>query len=72
MEINRIIWLEDIVDKLHWKHNVETEEVVEVLQNKPRFILKEEGFKAGENVYAAFGKITTARFLGVFFCLYQG
>jgi energy-converting hydrogenase A subunit M len=50
MEINRIIWLEDIVDKLYWKHNVETEEVVEVLQNKPRFILKEEGLKSGEDV----------------------
>ena len=67
MEINRIIWLEDIVDKLHWKRNVETEEVVEILQNKPRFILKEAGFKTGEDVYAAFGKTTTGRFLSVFF-----
>ena len=50
MEINRIIWLEDIVDKLHWNHNLETEEVIDVLNNKPRFILKESGFKAGEDV----------------------
>ncbi len=50
MEINRIIWLEDIVDKLHWKHNLETEEVIDVLNNKSRFILKESGFKAGEDV----------------------
>ena len=67
MEINRIIWLEDIVDKLHWKHNLETEEVIDVLNNKPRFILKESGFKAGEDVQAAFGKTTTGRFLSVFF-----
>jgi uncharacterized DUF497 family protein len=67
MKINRIFWLEDIVDKLHWKHNVETEEVIEVLQNKPRFILKEDGFRAVEDVYAAFGKTAAGRFLSVFF-----
>lgn len=71
MEINRIIWLEDIFDKLHWKHNVETEEVIEVFQNKPRFILKEAGYKIGEDVYAAFGKTDSGRFLGVFFVYTQ-
>jgi uncharacterized DUF497 family protein len=67
MDINRIIWLEDIVDKLHWKHNVETEEVVEVLENMPKFILKEAGFNLGEDVYGAFGVTNTGRFLSVFF-----
>ena len=33
MEISRIIWLEDIVEKLLWKHNVEEIEVIEVLEN---------------------------------------
>jgi uncharacterized DUF497 family protein len=67
LEITRLIWLEDIVDKLHWKHNVEEQEVVEVLENKPKFILKETGYMAGEDVYAAFGQSNTGRFLSVFF-----
>ncbi len=55
MEINGLIWLEDIVDKLDWKHHVEEQEVVEALENKPKFVLKEAGYMAGEDVYAAFG-----------------
>jgi hypothetical protein len=41
LKINGLIWLEDIVDKLHWKHDIEEQEVVEVLENKPKFVLKE-------------------------------
>ena len=67
MEISRIIWLEDINEKLLWKHNVEEIEVIEVLENKPRFQLKEKGYKPGEDVYAAFGQTNTGRFLSVFF-----
>jgi len=37
LEITGIIWLEDIVEKLAWKHNVMESEVVEVLKNKPKF-----------------------------------
>ena len=46
MEINGLIWLEDIADKLHWKHDVEEQEVVEVLEKKPKFVLKEAGYIA--------------------------
>lgn len=67
MEINRIIWLEDIVEKLLWKHNVEEQEVIEVLENKPKFQRKETGFRAGENVYGAFGSTNKGRQLSVFF-----
>ena len=43
MNISEIIWLEDIVDKLKWKHNVDEYEVIEIFNNKPlfRFIEKE-------------------------------
>ena len=51
LEISRIIWLEDIVDKLLWKHNVEEIEIIEVLENKPKFQYKEKGYKPGEDVY---------------------
>ncbi len=71
LEINKIIWLEDIVDKLLWKHNVETHEVIEVIENKPRFQWKESGYKLGEDVYAAFGKTNIGRLLSIFFVYTQ-
>lgn len=67
MEIVRIIWLEDIADKLLWKHNVEEIEVIEIFENKPRFQYKEKGYKPGEDVYAAFGQTNSGRLLIVFF-----
>ena len=71
MEITQLIWLEDIVDKLHWKHNVEEQEVVEVLGNTPKFIHKETGYQQSEDVYAAFGQTNSGRFLSVFFVYTQ-
>jgi len=67
LEISRIIWLEDIVEKLIWKHNVEEQEVIEVLENRPTFQFKERGFQPGEDVYAAFGQTNTGRLLSIFF-----
>jgi len=37
MKIEGIIWLRNIVDKLAFKHHVETDEVEEVLHNKPNY-----------------------------------
>jgi len=71
LEISRIIWLEDIVEKLIWKHNVEEQEVIEVLDNKPLFQFKEKGFQPGEDVYAAFGRTDTRRLLSIFFVYTQ-
>ena len=67
LKISKIIWLEDIVEKLHWKHDVEEIEIIEVLENKPKFIRKEIGYKRGEDVYAAFGRTNAGRPLSVFF-----
>ncbi len=67
MEITRVIWLEDIVEKLLWKHNVEEYEVLEVLENRPKFIFKEPGYSPGEDVYAAFGQTNLGRHLSIFF-----
>lgn len=67
MEISRIAWLEDIVEKLLWKHNVEEPEVLDVFENKPLFQRKEAGYKPGEDIYAAFGRTSTGRLLSVFF-----
>ena len=71
MEISRIVWLEDIVEKLIWKHNVEEQEVIEVLENKPIFQFKEKVFHPGEDVYAAFGRTNTGRLLSIFFVYAQ-
>lgn len=67
MEISRIIWLEDIVQKLVWKHDVEEQEVIEALENKPTFQRKEAGHVPGEYVYAAFGRTNMGRHLSIFF-----
>ncbi|ETW97194.1 MAG: hypothetical protein ETSY1_23595 [Candidatus Entotheonella factor] len=71
MEINQIIWFEDIVEKLRWKHNVEDEEVLEVLENRPKFQRKEAGYREGEDVFAAFGQTKAGRFLSIFFVYTQ-
>lgn len=67
LNISHIVWLEDIFDKLRWKHNVEETEVIEVLENSPSFVLKESGHVPGEDVFAAFGKTNQGRPLSVFF-----
>ncbi len=66
-EIRQIVWLNDMVDKLRWKHEVEELEVIEILENGPRFRRKEVGLEAGEDVYAAYGRTHNGRPLAVFF-----
>jgi len=67
LNISGIIWLEDIVDKLEWKHNVNEHEVIELLENYPKFRFIEKGHQKGENVYAALGQTDAGRYLIVFF-----
>jgi len=67
MKISKIIWLENIVEKILEKHRIITDEVEQVLKNKPKFRLVEKGFKKGENVYSALGKSNANRFITVFF-----
>jgi len=49
------------------QHNVEEQDVIEVLENEPTFRFKEKGFRPGEDVYAAFGRTNTGRLLSIFF-----
>lgn len=67
MRINGFVWLEDIVQKLIWKHSVDTEEVREVFADKPRFRFVEKGHRKGENVYMALGQTDAGRYLICFF-----
>lgn len=67
MNIHGIIWLEEIVDKLKWKHNINEHEVIELLENYPKFRFIEKGHRKEENVYAALGQTDAGRYLIVFF-----
>jgi uncharacterized DUF497 family protein len=67
MKISGLIWLEDIAQKLLWKHSVQTDEVRELFLNNPRFRFIEKGHRKDENVYAAFGQTDSGRYLICFF-----
>lgn len=67
MNIHGIIWLEEIVDKLKWKHNINELEIIELLENNPKFRFIEKGHRKEENVYAALGQTESGRYLIVFF-----
>ncbi len=67
MRIVEVIWLDELVDKLRRKHNVEPEEVEEALTSRPYFFFAEKGHREGENVYGAFGQSGAGRYLVVYF-----
>ncbi len=67
MKITGIIWLETIVDKLAYKHNVETDEVEDLLKNRPQFHFAEKGDREDEDMYFALGQTEAGRYLIVFF-----
>jgi len=58
VNISGLIWLDDIVNKLAWKHQVLPEEVAEILANRPHFRFIEKGRQIGEDLYAAYGEQT--------------
>lgn len=67
MNISGFIWLEDIVQKLKWKHSVTTEEARGLFEGELKFRFIEKGHRKGENVYAAPGKTDKGRYLICFF-----
>ena len=67
MKLRGIIWLREIVDKLVFKHHVETQEAEQVLGNKPKIRFVEKGTRKGEDVYVALGRTDAGRYLAVLF-----
>lgn len=65
--IDDIIWLDTIVDKLLWKHNVLINEVEEVLMGRCRIFKKESGKVEGKPLYNALGRTDSGRYLSIFF-----
>ncbi len=71
MNVEGIIWLNQFVDKLAFKHQVETYEVEEVLSENPKFRFVEKGERKGENIYMALGQTESGRYLTVLFIYKQ-
>jgi len=71
VRIEGIVWLRDVVDKLISKHQVETYEVEEVLNGKPKIRFVEKGEREGEDVYLALGQTDSGRYLAVLFIYKQ-
>jgi len=67
MKIEGVIWYRDIVEKLAFKHHVETREVEDVLSRRPKFRFVEKGERDEEDVYLALGKTEFGRYLAVLF-----
>ncbi len=67
MNIEGIIWLRAVVDKLAFKHHVEPDEIEQVFNNKPKIRFIEKGERKGEDVYMALGRTDAGRYLAVLF-----
>ena len=67
MRITGVIWLRAVVDKLAYKHRLETPEVEEALSNRPKIRRLEKGKRPGEDVYMALGQTDAGRYLTVLF-----
>ena len=65
--IQGIIWIDEIVDKIAFKHNVSIEEVEEVLHFTPQIRFLEKGKRKNEDVYVALGHSEAGRYLTVMF-----
>lgn len=69
MKIENFIWLQDVIDKLAFKHQVEPSEVEEVFDNRPRIRFVQNGNRTGEDVYMALGRSEAGRYLAVLFIM---
>ncbi|NWF65687.1 MAG: BrnT family toxin [Chloroflexi bacterium] len=69
MNIQEIIWLEAVEDKIFRKHRIQPLEVEAALMNSPHVRFMERGHQPGEDLYAAFGQTAGGRYLAVFFIL---
>jgi uncharacterized protein len=67
MQIDNLIWLDAIVEKLDSKHSVSVDEVEEVFRSSPRFRRGKRGNQRGEDLYYAFGQTDEGRYLFIVF-----
>jgi len=67
MELHEVIWKDRFIDKIESKHRVRTEEVEQVLFEKPHVLRTRRGHIKGEDLYTAYGRTAEGRYLIVFF-----
>lgn len=67
MRITGFIWLEQYVEKLARKHDIDPEEVEAMFFARPRYRLVEKGHIEGEDLYSAMGQTEEGRNIIVFF-----
>lgn len=65
MKLTGIIWLQKIVEKLAKKHHITKDEVEKVFINNPQYRFLEKGRIQGENLYSAYGRTDTGRYVTV-------
>jgi len=69
MKIENFIWLQQIIDKLAFKHHVDISEVEEVFDSRPGIRFVQKGDRKGEDVYIALGRSNAGRYLAVIFIM---
>ena len=67
MKVTGLIWLQQIIAKLDWKHNLTPAEVEQVFINKPQYRFLERGKVDSEDVYSAYGRTEGGRYVTVIF-----
>jgi len=67
LEINETIWLDEVVIKIARKHKLTTIEVDEVFYNKPKYKKVQKGKLKDEDLYFAYGRTDSGRYLVVIF-----
>ncbi len=67
MQINDIVWLDQVVDKIEGKHGVSPEEVEDVFYNDPSYLKAQKGRYKGEDLYYVYGRTDAGRYLFVVF-----
>ena len=67
MNIEGLILLPAVAEKLWVKHRVEAEEVAQVFQEAPAYRFVEKGQREAEDLYTALGRTEAGRYLIVFF-----
>lgn len=68
MTFTEIIWFDDIVNKLAWKHHVVPLEVEEVLESRRTLhFWNQEGKIEGEDIFNALGRTEAGRYLSIFY-----
>ena len=67
MRITNVIWLDQFVEKIERKHNVNRDEVESLFAAHPQVRLVGRGNVKGEDLYRAVGQTDDGRYLAVFF-----